>query len=162
MGYVGLDQWFGHHVNSGQEYVVFATAGHPAMNPENLREYDIEIDIPVPPVIIQVRVFVLLHLLSRIENCCKLRGTINLEALTCDIKVYAKVPFLPAIFLGGFGGDLKSGIELTVGVPLVISGTLKLYVAPYGSHKWLMLDASATVFGKKFVITGLRLIPLPK
>jgi len=134
-------EWLeGHHTvvkgSDGEEYHVFATAGSATYGLATAR-YDIQIDIPIGPVIIQ------------------LRGYIDLSSLACDIAVYVKFPIVPPISLGRLQGNLKDGITISVGAGGV-SGSITLYIR----DKYLWIKFRLEIFGKVFE-SEFRLIPVP-
>jgi hypothetical protein len=83
--------------------------------------------------------------------------------IAASLEFLVKVPLLPAISLAKINGNLADGIVVTLGSSTVIKGTLKLYLTNYGTppRKWVTIDMSVQVFGKKFDASGFRLFPLP-
>ncbi|KAK7026031.1 hypothetical protein VNI00_015749 [Paramarasmius palmivorus] len=108
-------------------YHVYALAGRPVFGDKKDR-YNVEIDIPLGPVILQ------------------LRGYFDLTTLEADISVYVKVPLLPAIKLGEFKGNLRDGITITVGASGILAGSITLYV----KDGWLWIKFSLEVFGQTY------------
>ncbi|KAL0057892.1 hypothetical protein AAF712_015454 [Marasmius tenuissimus] len=130
-----------HHVSiqqsSGEEYHIFAVTSTPAFGATALSRIKVNADIPVGPVIIQ------------------LRGYIELSTKECEIKVYIKVPMLPPFKVGTLAGDLDSGVGIKVKIPRV-SGSITLYAR----GKYLYIAFVLDVFGKRFEV-DLKVMPLP-
>ncbi|RPD53723.1 hypothetical protein L226DRAFT_531392 [Lentinus tigrinus ALCF2SS1-7] len=133
-----------HHVvydekRSGKTYHAFVQGGYPLVGPDPKASYDIEVDVPLGPVILQ------------------LRGSINTSTLEADIGLYVKVPFLPAIKLGELSGNLRDGITISVGVPGILEGSVTLYIS---DDNWLHIKFTLTIFGEEYS-ADIALFPIP-
>ncbi|KAH9970068.1 hypothetical protein BJV74DRAFT_264428 [Russula compacta] len=85
-----------------------------------------------------------------------LQGWIDLTTLAISATLSVRIPIVGTHQIASVNGSLKSGITVSFGVPKVLSGSAKFYA----KDKWLYVDLSATVFGKKGSIT-IKLIPIP-
>ncbi|KAG8921170.1 hypothetical protein FRC02_000409, partial [Tulasnella sp. 418] len=123
VGIAQLKSWIDGHHREVDGVHVFAIAGPPPFG-ESDNRWDIDIEIPIGPVILQ------------------LVGYIDLSTLDVDIAAYVKIPGLPALKVGELKGNLNDGIEISFDL-VIIKGSLRLYI----KDKCLWLAYELTVFG---------------
>ncbi|KAK1227593.1 hypothetical protein PQX77_009411 [Marasmius sp. AFHP31] len=115
--------------SNGEKYHVFAVTKSASFGATALRRVKVSIDIPVGPVIVQ------------------LRGWIDTLTLICEIQVYIKYPLpVEPIKIGEFTGTLSlDGIKINIKSPEV-NGWIRIYVKDF----WLCLSFDVVVFRDEF------------
>ncbi|KAH9961178.1 hypothetical protein BJV74DRAFT_799846 [Russula compacta] len=85
-----------------------------------------------------------------------LKGWIDLTTLAISATLSVRIPIIGTHQIASVNGNLQNGVTVTFGIPGILSGSAKFYA----KNKWLYVDLSVTVFGKKGSIT-IKLIPIP-
>jgi hypothetical protein len=83
-------------------------------------------------------------------------GCIDLDKKEIWAVLYAVIPILGKVKLASVEGSLEDGIEITFGVP-GLRGKARFFL----QGKWVCVELTAYVFGKKFGPKVFRLFPLP-
>ncbi|KAJ8091517.1 hypothetical protein PM082_024437 [Marasmius tenuissimus] len=124
-----LDEHMFVQESDGENYHVFAVTKSVPFGATALRRVKVSIDIPIGPVILQ------------------LRGWINVLTLECEIQVYIKYPLpVESIKIGEFTGTLTlDGIKINVKSPK-FNGWIRIYVKDF----WLCISFDLIVFGNEF------------